>query len=273
LKAFKNSKRKMLKLVTGQLCSAPVTARVTPVRFASWNPFSKKGGNKADIYEVPEESQEMEEYQKQIKMLEAEVREEYIESKRNKSRLSASDRQILQGRPPHVGVIFEYSDKHRSQKFKRSILGRYGIKSGVNPAIAWPSDKDLDLAREWESLYQPEPLSKTIEDIRLAEEAVIQKRKEREDKIDANLEKLEAQIKAWQNRVSSRNKAADNDRARREKVLAELKTEFGYDVNPEDESMKTRIAEREKALIKEERELKKKLRKEQGFEDKPYRRR
>ena len=29
-------------------------------------------------------------------MLEAEVREEYIESKRNKSRLSASDREIVQ---------------------------------------------------------------------------------------------------------------------------------------------------------------------------------
>jgi len=253
----------MLKLLVGQLCTAPVQ-RVSSVRFASWNPFNK-GGTKADIYEVPQESQEMEDYQKQIKMLEAEVREEYIESKRNKSRLSASDREIVQGRHPNVGVIFEYSDKHRSRKFKREILGRYGIKSGVNPAIAWPSDKDLDLAKEWESLYQPEPLTKMIEDIRLAEEAVIHKRKEREDKIDANLDRLESQIAAWKNRVSSRNKAADTDRARREKVLAEMKAEFGYDVNPEDVSMKNRIEEREKVLLKEEREIKKKKRKDAGL--------
>ena len=37
---------------------------------------------------------------------------------------------------------------------------------------------DYFSAKEWESLYQPEPLTKMIEDIRLAEEAVIHKRKE-----------------------------------------------------------------------------------------------
>ena len=40
----------MLKLLVGQLCTAPVQ-RVSSVRFASWNPFNK-GGTKADIYEV-----------------------------------------------------------------------------------------------------------------------------------------------------------------------------------------------------------------------------
>ena len=45
-------------------------------------------------------------------------------------------------------------------------------------------------------------------------------------------------------------------------VLAELKAEFGYDVNPMDESMAIRIAERETVLRKEEREMKKQLRNE-----------
>ena len=40
-------------------------------------------------------------------------------------------------------------------------------------------------------------------------------------------------------------------------MLAELKEEFGYNVNPLDNYMKERIAEREKALIKEEKEVKK----------------
>ena len=43
-------------------------------------------------------------------------------------------------------------------------------------------------------------------------------------------------------------------------VLAEMKAEFGYDMNPEDVSMKNRIEEREKVLLKEEREIKKKKR-------------
>ena len=45
-------------------------------------------------------------------------------------------------------------------------------------------------------------------------------------------------------------------------MLAELKEEFGYEVNPNDEIMSTKIQEREKVLMKEERELKKKLRSE-----------
>jgi len=48
-------------------------------------------------------------------------------------------------------------------------------------------------------------------------------------------------------------------------VLAEMKAEFGYDVNPEDVSMKNRIEEREKVLLKEEREIKKKKRKDAGL--------
>ena len=43
---------------------------------------------------------------------------------------------------------------------------------------------------------------------------------------------------------------------------AELREEFGYNVNPHDNYMKERIAEREKALIKEEKEIKKAQKKE-----------
>jgi len=249
------------------LCSGQTMAVVqqfpVTVRLASWNPFSRKGkkASSLDIYESPE-NLEMEEYAQEIKALEAEVREEYIESRRNKSRLTASHRNILQGRHPNVGVIYEYGDVHRSRKFKRQIFGRYGTKSGIDPGTLWPTEKDISLAKEWESLYQPEPLLQQMENVKLKEAAVIQKRKEREDKIDANLEKLDSQLAQWKNRLEAKNKLSDANNARRAKVLAELKAEFGYDVNPMDESMAIRIAERETVLRKEEREMKKQLRKE-----------
>lgn len=212
------------------------------------------------------ESKEMEEYQQQIQNLESEVREEYLESKRNKSRLSASHRQILQGSAPYEGTIFQYSNNHRSRKFKRELLGRYGTKSGVNPGIAWPTEKDLDLAAEWESLYQPIPLKQMMADT-LAEEAEkVEVRRQREVKIQENLAKMESQLEAWRHRVSAKNRSAEGDRLRREKILSELKAEFGYDVNPEDEIMKNRIVEREKVLVKEERERKKAARAEKEKE-------
>jgi len=223
---------------------------------SSWNPFKKD--KKSEMYEIAEESEEMQQYQKQLEALERDAREEYIQSKRNKSRLSASDRQILHGKPPYVGVSFQYNDSHRNRDFKQSMLGRYGSKStGINPGELWPTQNDVELAKEYENLYQPAPLRQMIDDIQLSKEKLIQKRMERESRIEENLEKHDAQLAAWQKRVDARSRLAQGATDRRNRILAELKEEFGYDVNPTDEIMKTRIQDREKVLAKEEREVKK----------------
>jgi len=231
---------------------------------SSWNPF-KKGNKKSEMYEVPEESEEMQEYQKQLETLEREARDEYIQSKRNKSRLSASDRQILHGKPPYVGVSFQYNDAHRSRKFKQSMFGRYGSKStGINPGELWPTQNDVELAKEYENLYQPAPVRQMIDDINKSKEDLKQKRMARERLIAENMAKHDAQLAAWQSRVNSRSLLAQGAMDRRNRILAELKEEFGYDVNPTDEIMKTRIQDREKVLAKEERELKKQIRAEKA---------
>ncbi|XP_023323329.1 uncharacterized protein LOC111697535 [Eurytemora carolleeae] len=214
---------KMLKVVIAQRMS---------VRYAGWNIFGK-GSNKADMYELPEESKEMEEYQQQIQNLESEVREEYLESKRNKSRLSASHRQILQGSAPYEGTIFQYSNNHRSRKFKRGLLGRYGTKSGVNPGIAWPTEKDLDLG-----------MTNRNSDLIWV--------------FFSFFTRMRVFILSLAGYGFMLNLIAV--------ILSELKAEFGYDVNPEDEIMKNRIAEREKVLVKEERERKKAARAEKEKE-------
>ncbi len=117
-------------------------------------------------------------------------------------------------------------------------------------------------AEEWEKLYQPEPLAQQIEDTWRAVEQRRQDRIQREKIIIEAMDKMDAQIKQWRTRVSTRNRQAESERLRREQVLAELRQEFGYSVNPADEYMKNRIDEREKVLIKEEREAKKLLKKE-----------
>lgn len=143
------------------------------------------------------------------------------------------------------------------------MLGQYGAReTGVDPGICWPTDEQVGLARDWEQLYQEKPLREQIKDVK----AAVAKRKEdrlaREKAVDDSLAKMETQIKQWKTRMSSRNQAAEADRARREKILAELREEFGYNVNPQDNYMKERIAEREKAIMKEEREAKKAAKKE-----------
>ena len=161
--------------------------------------------------------------------------------------------------------MFEYNSIHRSKEFKRSMLSKYGKeKTGVEPGIVWPTEKEVQLAREWEELYQEKPLIDQISECKRN----IVKRKEdriaRELIVEESLKKMDAQVKQWKVRVGAKNKLAETERERREKVLAELKLEFGYNINPEDNYMKERIVEREKAILKEEREAKKAAKKEKA---------
>lgn len=240
--------------------------RMSPaLRLASSSRTSRwKFWNKQEVKEVEEaeELSEMEMYHKQQEEYRVEAEAERMEQRRNKSRLSASHRQMLRGEPPNVGLRFEYGRVHHSQEFKRKMFGTYGERTDVDPGICWPTDKHLELAAEWEKLYQEKPLIEQINDAK----AGIVKRKEdriaREAAVEAGLARMDAQIKQWKARVNTKNVQAEHERARREKVLAELREEFGYNVNPNDNYMKERIAEREKVLIKEEKEAKKAAKKE-----------
>lgn len=53
--------------------------------------------------------------------------------------LQLSDRRILKGQFPYVGVILEESDKHREPKFKAEMLARFGRETGIDPSVAWPT--------------------------------------------------------------------------------------------------------------------------------------
>lgn len=207
--------------------------------------------------EKTEEQNEADSYQKYAQEIEKDARDEYIESRRNKSRLSYSHLQVVKGLPPALGTVFQTNTEHLSQPYKRKMLAKYGRKSGVNPGISWPSEEQMKLANDWERLYQPEPLSvmmeKAWEEVRGEKE----KRIQREAEIDKNLETMEKQMKQWQDRVNSKNKIAEQAIHRRERILAELKQELGYDVNPADRHMVEKIAEKEKLLLKEEKEAKK----------------
>lgn len=200
--------------------------------------------------------QQMEDFSRETDILD-------LQKKRNKSKLSASDKNILHGLPPDKGLKYQYGSFHHSKEHKRSMLAQYGTQqTGLDPSLSWPTREELQLAADWERLYQEKPLVEQIAEVNRDIELRKASRMAREKTIEANLAKMDTQIKQWRQRVDSKNKQAEMERGRRERVLAELREEFGYNVNPHDNYMKERIAEREKALIKEEKEIKKAQKKE-----------
>merc|ERR1719461_2758561 len=227
-----------------------------------------KTSKEPEPFEDVEEDADAAEEREYLRSLEErEARAEYIESRRNKSRLSASHRQIVKGEMPYVGTMFNYTSEHMSKEHKRGLMSKYGRKqAGVDPGQCWPTKEEIQLAREWEDLYQEKPLKEMIQEARQAVEDAHQAKLEREKEVVKNLEQMDRQVKQWKDRMGAKTRMLDAERERREKVLEELRLEFGYVINPEDNYMKGRIAEREKVLIKEEKEKKKQEKKEKGLQ-------
>ena len=76
-----------------------------------------------DVEEDADEAEEKE-YLRSLEEKEREARAEYIEERRNKSRLSASHRQIVKGEMPYEGSIFHYNSDHMSKEHKRSQMSK-----------------------------------------------------------------------------------------------------------------------------------------------------
>ena len=67
---------------------------------------------------------EEKEYLRSLEEKEKEARAEYIEERRNKSKLSASHRQIVKGEMPYVGSIFHYNSHQMSKEHKRNQMSK-----------------------------------------------------------------------------------------------------------------------------------------------------
>merc|ERR1719187_2649770 len=118
-----------------RILTRPITIQPLPCRLMSRFDKMKIWKKTEEPVVVEEEEPESEVYEKQVMELELEARAEYIETKRNKSKLSASHRQILMGKPPFEGNLFEYTSQERSKEYKRSLLSKYGKReTGVEPS-------------------------------------------------------------------------------------------------------------------------------------------
>lgn len=79
--------------------------------------------------------------------------QEEIARKRNKSRLNPHDRNILMGLRPYNKSLEWF---HNTVRYKRRILGRYGLKVNDEPVgFAWPTQEEVKDAQEYERVAFP----------------------------------------------------------------------------------------------------------------------
>merc|ERR1712168_1303568 len=96
---------------------------------------------------------------------EAEIAEARFQRKRNKSGLHHSDRQMLKGAPPNVGLKMQWAEKHTSRQFKAEMFGKFGrSKTGVDPSVLWPTKAEIESRKEYERvLYDGTTLQDRME--------------------------------------------------------------------------------------------------------------
>uniref|UniRef100_A0A3P9I0B6 Large ribosomal subunit protein mL64 n=1 Tax=Oryzias latipes TaxID=8090 RepID=A0A3P9I0B6_ORYLA len=150
----------------------------------------------------------------------------------------------------------------KSAKYDRKLFGRYGSASGIDPASLWPSHAELDKIIAEENEWHP-PLEVMLKNIETREKEEAEKRREKEKIIAANMAKMPKMVADWRREKREAKQKQKEEKARREKLLAEARERFGSTMDPRSPKFLEMVAEIEKEEKKKKKLLKRRQREEQ----------
>lgn len=177
-----------------------------------------------------------------------------IEKKRNISRLSPAHFNVVNDRRPYE---VPKSLAHLTVKYHRKMYGKYGMESGVNPSLCWPSKKDIEEKLEYEAVAYPFTIKEMMETAakrRQEEKETILKR---DRDIAAKVAKLDQWKKELNDKIAKKAAEVQAAKDRKERIVEEVRRHFGFKLDPRDERFQEMLAKREKELKKQEKQAKK----------------
>ena len=191
------------------------------------------------------------------------VKEAEIEVKRNKSRLSPAHRNMLQGKLPYNE---SQSWIHETVKYKRMMYGRYGEKSGVNPRICFPTEKETIERNEYERVAYPKALKEMIDLDKKDKQEQLLKIQLREEDITKKLTKLEQWKTDLNKKVAKKEADAKSAKDRKDRIVEEVRRHFGFKVDVRDERFKELLEQKEKEDRKQQKEAKRRAKENKMIE-------
>lgn len=177
-----------------------------------------------------------------------------IERMRNKSRLTKNHRCKLYNKPVDEG---DYQwDK--TVYYVRKQFGRFGYASGVDPRFCFDTPDEADDKREYERVAYQYTIQSAMEANRQAKLEKAAAIKAREDKIAANLGKLDKWIGDMNARMAKKEELAREAKEKRERIMEEVRQHFGFKIDFRDPRFQALIEEKEKAQKKAKKQERKK---------------
>lgn len=183
-----------------------------------------------------------------------------LERKRNKSRLTEAHRNILLGKKPYDKPQDWF---HETVKYKKRILGRYGMEALGGPAgLAWPTPEEVEDMKEYESLAHPLNIQERLQQIKekkkMEEEALLARQAQIEKKM-ASMKQLIAQV---QEKIARKQEIELEAKERRERKIEEIRRQL----IAQGTMSATKLTEAVSMAEKDEKKLKKELRKAKVLE-------
>ncbi|XP_064102161.1 large ribosomal subunit protein mL64-like isoform X1 [Macrobrachium nipponense] len=173
--------------------------------------------------------------------------EDTVDKMRNKSRLGPR----AYGKMHKLAPQLTDDEKQVYSLWRlRKLYGNYGSASDVNVGLLWPSKQEMELQKEKERVTYPDDIYRMIEIDKLQrkeEEVKIQKRQQ---ELALKVTKLEDWKREVRERYQNKLRLAQEAKAKKEKVIEEIRQMFGYRIDPKDDKFK-------EALEKKEQEEKK----------------
>lgn len=172
-------------------------------------------------------------------------------------------------RPQHKNVLFEttpYNEAHSwihlTEKYQRSMYGKFGASSNINPQICFGLKSDSSKTRKLQSITQPDTIQQMLEKVQVAKSAKLDAITEREEAIAKKLDKLE-QWKADLNaKIAKREADASAAIQRKERLIEEVRRHFGFKVDTRDERFTEMLEQKEREDKRKQKEAKRKIKEE-----------
>jgi len=223
--------------------------------------LSARGIASCPVLRVSETKDQAAEATEQIPDLEE---EDVLMRMRNKSRLHRTHYGQYHRRPK---LLTEDERLVTPIQNLRKMYGKLGSATGIDPALLWPSKQEMQLMKEYERVGYPlsvqEMISSAKEARKKENEAIMKKQKD----IEQKLLKLEGWKKDLNARLEKQQKDAEEAKAKKERLLEEVRQIFGYRIDPKDEKFKEALLMKEKEEKKAAKEAKKLLKQQKILEE------
>lgn len=156
--------------------------------------------------------------------------------------------------------------KHYKKGHVKALFGRYGRQSGLNPGVLWPRKEELLHLRKYEEAFCPK-LEDLIAENKAKKAEAIKLRKEREEEVFRNMQKLPEAFKSFFEKIEEKKKEKEEWTKQREQLIEEVREILGYRAKPSDERFQLALQQKEEADQKAQKKAARKKRENASLDE------